>query len=220
MTEDELIDNYPRLYHMAAEGTWPLIREHGLLTTHQLVDSCDPDPATRERVLDRVRKKSITLKHPTNGHVVVRDQAPLREHFLRRVLTDMTVEDWLNVLNGRVFFWLHTERLHRLLHAQLYRKQAHDVLTVDTAELLRAHGDRARLSAINSGATLYPNATPRGSTTFMPIEDYEWTQARRRRPAEAVAELAVLDGVQDIANHVVRVERRRDHDVLELLYER
>jgi len=136
VTVDELVEKYPLLYHMAWKGTWPLIRDHGLLTTRQLVDMCDPQPDLRDAVLTRRRPSTITLAHPTHGHVVIRDQAPLREQFLLRSLTDMSMRAWLDVLNNRVFFWLHPDKLSILLGAQLYRKHAHDVLIVDTASLV------------------------------------------------------------------------------------
>lgn len=216
---DELIENYPHLYHMAWEGSWPLIRAEGLLTTRQLVDACDPDHDLRDAVLARPRPLSVTLRHPTRGAVTIRDQAPLRENILIEKLTDMTIPEWLDVLNGRVFFWLHPDKLSKLLGATRYRKKAHDVLVVETASLLRNHSERVRLSPVNSGATLYPNAPERGSGTFLRVHEYPWTDRRRRGLVDAIAELAVVDGVPDIADHVVRVERRREGELLEVLYE-
>ena len=35
-----LASMYPRLYHMAEEGSWPSIRRHGLLSTSALLDRC------------------------------------------------------------------------------------------------------------------------------------------------------------------------------------
>lgn len=219
MTPEELLFHYPRLYHMAAEGTWPSIRQRGLLSTRQLVDSCDTSQAVRYTVLASRRPDNVMLQHPDGTKIVVRDQAPLREVFLTRCLQDMTVQQWLDVLNGRVFFWLHPDKLAKLLNARRYRRHAHDVLTVDTASLLGAHAERIRLSAINSGATLYPNAPTRGSGTFQAIEGYPFAERRRTRPIyEAVVELAVIDGVADIEKHVIQVERRRGDEVLELLH--
>jgi hypothetical protein len=36
---EELIGNYPRLFHMAAAGSWPSIATHGLLPTRDIVAS-------------------------------------------------------------------------------------------------------------------------------------------------------------------------------------
>jgi hypothetical protein len=54
-----------------------------------------------------------------------------------------------------VFFWVSAERLDGFLN--VYRDVEHDVFTVNTASLARAHADNVRLSAINSGAALRPN---------------------------------------------------------------
>lgn len=125
-------------------------------------------------------------------------------------LTDMSPEQWLTILNDRVFFWLHPAKLDRLLGAKRYRDLEQDVLVVDTGSLLDAHEVNVRLSPMNSGATLYPNAPARGSDTFATIERYPYAQRRRGRPvSEAVTELAVIGGVHDVAKHVIRVERRR-----------
>jgi hypothetical protein len=212
---DRLVALYPRLYHMAHAGSWPAIRDHGLMTTAQLVDAYMPPPDVRTAILGSRRTRRVSLEHPDLGRVVIRDQSPLREHILATALTGMTVTEWLDVLNDRVFFWLHPDRLEQLLRARRYRDEAHDVLTVDTARLVSAYAERVRLSAINSGSTLYPNAPKRGSSTFLPIEAYPYEEIRRRRPVrDAIAEFAVVGGVPDIARYVVRVERRRQSEVL------
>lgn len=216
----ELVQRHPRLYHMAQAGSWGAIRDQGLLTTAQLVRTSSLPEDEAAALLVRRRSASVTIDHPRFGAVVIRDQGPLREQFLTSALTDMTVQQWLDQLNGRVFFWPREDKLLTLLKARRYRSSSHDVLTVDTASLVRAHGDRIRLCGINSGATLYPNATPRGSRTFLPIDQYDYEAARRRRGArEALVELAVLDGVPDIAVHVVRVERRQQDSVLQTLFD-
>jgi hypothetical protein len=140
--DDELIHHHPRLYHMAARGSWPSIRSLGLLPTRSIVDACDPGPAVREAVLGRRRTDSVTLTHPVHGEIVIRDQGPLREHILTTTLTDMTVRQWLDVLNDRVFFWPDERRLAELLRARRYRDSEHDVLVVDTATLVAAQRDR------------------------------------------------------------------------------
>jgi hypothetical protein len=82
---------------------------------------------------------------------------------------------WLGTLSERVFSWLHPQRLTQLLDARRNRGRPHDVLTVDTASLVGRYHDRIRLSAINSGATLFPghpragrSPSPRSRTTRTP----------------------------------------------------
>jgi hypothetical protein len=218
MDVDELISLYPRLYHMAEGGSWPSIQRHGLMTTSQIVDAYSPTPEARAAILEQRRPRNVVLDHTTLGQLVIRDQAPLREQFLVGSLSDLTVAQWLERLNNRVFFWLHPDKLSTLLGARRYRNLAHDVLTVDTASLIASHADQIRLSPINSGATLYPNAPKRGRDTFATIGAYRYDLYRRRGIKDAIAELAVINGVPDIVQHVVRVERRCRDKVLDVFY--
>lgn len=215
MHRDELIEHYPALFHMASAGSWPTIQTHGLWTTQQIVATSAG--AFEETALTDRRPRSITAEHPTLGRLTIRDQAPLRLQFLEGCLTDMSVAQWLDTLNDRVFFWLHPDKLDKLLGARLYRSSEQEVLVIDTKSLLDAHEARVRLSPINSGATLYPNATARGSDTFTTIEDYPYAERRRKKAVpEAVTELAIIDGVHDIRDHVIRVERRRGRELLDV----
>jgi hypothetical protein len=121
----------------------------------------------------------------------------------------MTLEQWLEVLNSRVFFWLNRDHLETLMGARAYRDRAHDVIEIDTALLLQRHGEIITLSPINSGNTMY-NPRPRGTQTFLPIADYPFEERRRARGLDnAIVELAVDHGVPDIVDIAVRVERRR-----------
>jgi hypothetical protein len=174
---EELVRNYPRLFHMAAAGAWPSIAAYGLLPMRDIVATSALTGA---------------------------------RHILEAVLVDMTVPECLATLNDRVYFWLHPKRLAALLRSRPNRSSEHDIMTVDTASLVAAHHHQIRLSAINSGATQWPSAPQRGPDTFRTIEQYPFTERRRNRPLDqAIAELAVIGGVPDIAAHVVDVQRER-----------
>ncbi len=221
MQIEQLVGGHPRLYHVAEAGSWLAIRELGLLTAAQLVAASDPPPEVRAAILDRPRTQSFQLTHPQLGPVVIRDQRPLRPDILSRKLVGLTVAQWLAILNDRVFFWLDQRRLDTLLNAQANRGRPHDVLTVDTASLVATYADRIALSPLNSGATLFPNAPPRGPDTFRAIGDYPYDAQRRQRGIRnAIAELAVIGGVPDLARHVIRVERRHGAEAPQMLYER
>jgi hypothetical protein len=158
MTVDELVDDYPRRHHMATGGAWPTIRQHGLLPTASVVATSGLTTSQQDRLLTLRRANSTTITHPVIGTVTIRDQAPLREQILGMALTDMTVGQWLNLLNDRVFFWLHPDGLRRLLNARRYRKGEQDVLEIDT-RLVVAYRDGIRLSPINC-AVVHPAAGP------------------------------------------------------------
>jgi hypothetical protein len=204
----ELIERYPRLFHLAEAGSTRAISAHGLLPAQEIVSTSGLDPGEQAAILSRPRPRALTIEHPLLGRVTLRDQTPLRAHILDKVLTDMTAQQWLSALNERVFLWLHPQRLDQLLGARRNRGRSHDVLVIDTASLVCAHDRRIRLSAVNSGSTLYPNAPERGTSTFQTIEDYPFAERlRRRTPQTAVVELAVSGGVRDIADHVTGTYR-------------
>jgi hypothetical protein len=218
MTPDELITNYPVLHHMAEHNSWPRIQELGLRTTAQLVEACNPDAAIRTAILNQRRPESYKLTHPVAGTITVRDQKPLMLHNLK--LTDVTVQGFLDLLNNRVFMWTTPERLARLLGARPYRKSVHDVLVFDTAHIVDAYGENIGLTSMNTGATIFPSAPPRGAESFMSIADYPFARRRRGRKLEdALVELCVTGGVDNVKDFVIRVERRKGADVIETVYE-
>lgn len=219
MHVDELIAYYPRLHHMAADGSWRSIQQHGLLSTEQLVDLFEvPDP-DRTRLLTQHRPECVTLTHPTHGRAIIRDQKPLQLSKLARLLDDATIPEWIQLLNQHVFFWLNPQRLEGLINARPYRFRPHIVLTLDTSTLVRAHADRIRLSRINSGATIYLTGR-RGFKTFQTISNYPHPRVRGSIPSTHVAELAVIGGVHDILQHTLLVQRRQGNTVLETIYRR
>lgn len=216
MRSEELIACYPRLYHMAQDGSWPLIQRLGLLSTAALVEAFGVEDPRREAIVAEHRPSSMTIRSTVYGDAVVRDQIPMRDSILDRVLGEvMTPADWYRLLNSFVFFWPTEARLLTLLSARAYRGRAHTVLVVDTARLLDHHGERVRLSPINSGSTLF-DARPRGRATFHTIDDYPFAEMRRRRGlASAIAEIAVGGGVSPIDPVLVAVTRRQQAEVLE-----
>ena len=204
MDVSELIERYPRLFHLAEAGSSRAISTHGLLPAREIVVTSALPPDEQTAILSRPRPRTLTIEHPLLRRATLRDQTPLRTHILEQVLIDMTAHQWLSALNERVFFWLHPQRMNQLRGARRNRGRPHDVLVIDTASLVAAHDRRIRLSAINSGATLYPNAPKRGTRTFQTVEDYPFAERlRRRTPQTAVVEIAVAGGVRDIADHLV-----------------
>src|SRR5262249_4776183 len=149
-------------------------------------------------------------KHPKYGSAVIRDQKPMHESALMKCLIGCTPKQWYEFLNRRVFFWLTEERVSTLLTARAYRKDTHIVIVVDTEALLRKHGNRALLSPINSGSTIY-RPVERGITSFQAPDSYPYdarVKARGRR--YAIAELAIEYSVPGFRDFVVRVERHRN----------
>ena len=122
---------------------------------------------------------------------------------------DLTVPEWLHEVNSKVFFWVSEDRLAGLLNS--YGDRHHDVLVLDTRALLATHGDQVLLTTMNTGAvSRFPSCPRRGRDSFMTVADFPYgerctTDSRRTR----VVEVAVDGGVRDVADLVLRVERRR-----------
>ena len=220
MRQADLVKYFPRLYHIAAAGSWPSIARHGLLSTSALLDLYGVVGDARRAVESARRPRSVVLEHPEHGRAVVSDNAPLRDEVLRAILVGVEPAEFYELINARTFFWPTTARLEKMLGGRLLRRHPHTVITVDTAELLARHAERVKLSPINSGAT-GRTAPERGRDTFLPIEDYPFDERRRTRsPKEALAEVTVDGGVPDVAELALRVERRAPDGTAEVLYER
>lgn len=219
ISADELIQIYPRLYHMAEPGSWPSIQKLGLLSTSALLDELGETGTKRKEIESIHRAKSLSIDHTHLGKITFRDQKPMNEKILRRVLDRMNPDEWYELLNGMVFFWVREERVMQLSRAKLYRDRTHCVLTVDTQELLRRHGDRVRLSPINSGSTIY-NARRRGAHTFLPLNEYPFAERKKLRGcANAIAELTVEYAVRDIRDFTTQVRNIRAGSVESVIYD-
>ena len=220
VTPDELAKVYPRLYHMAEIGSWESIRRHGLLSTSALLSLYEVQDQDRAAIESAHRPTSVRIEHPERGAAVVRDQIPMRAADLGRCLLDgLTPPQWFAILNSMVFFWVTEERLETLLGARAYRDKSHTVLVLETLSLVRDHAARVRLSPMNSGATL-PMAHPRGKATFLPLEEYPFNDRRRRARANAVVELAVMEGVHNVDTYVLEVWERKADEAGHLIWSR
>ncbi|MCG7985340.1 MAG: hypothetical protein JAY90_21670 [Candidatus Thiodiazotropha lotti] len=222
MKIDELIDNFPVFYHMAEDGSWNSIREHGLLSTTAILDLYEYNGEVRQKIETCHRPDSIEIHHDTYGNAVIRDQKPMSDSTLEKCLQDnLTPNDWYEMLNHKTFFWTSEDRLNRLLNARPYRNRPHDVLIIQSQELIRAYAHNIYLSPMNSGCTR-PFPHPRGRNTFSKIDEYPFTTRKRKAVGvwDAVVEVAIQGGVPDIAKYVLRVESRQGNDFIEEVWTR
>lgn len=209
MNKQDLVKRYPVLYHMAERGSWPSIRERGLLSTTASLDRAVVTAAERVELESRRRPTSIGIALQDGAALVLRDQKPMSDARLEQCLLDgITPRQWYEFINKKTFFWATQARLHTLLGA--YGEHEHDVLTVDTASLVEAHQDHMWLCHMNSGNTT-PWAHPRNYDIFKRIDAYPATL--RGLPVKEVAEVVVDYAVPDIARHVLGVCRMRGTEV-------
>lgn len=213
---DKLIERYPYVYHMADADTWMSIQRRGLLSATAALDTLGVAGALRVR-LESGHRPEMTSLHP--GHaddIVLRDQRPMPPDRLRHALPPaLTPEQWYELINSKVFFWVSPERLGRLLRS--YRNAQHDVLRVDTASLLANHADRTWLCHMNSGNT-WPIPHRRDVDIFKRIPDYPANSLGN--PIKEVVELVIDYAVPDIVNHVVDVRRMQGDEVLSIVWRR
>ncbi len=202
VTSAELAKHYPRLYHMADGASWASIQRHGLLSTSVLLDLFEVRPAERPPILAQQRTKSIAIKHSVHGSAVIRDQKPLNRAKLEGCLINCSFQQWLDMLNSRVFFWLCKERLQTLMCAGEYCDQKHVVLVLDTARLATDFQDHITLAPMNTGNTR-PFAHKRSLSTFSSMVDYPFEQRLKRGLYYTVVELAVEGGVANVMDYLV-----------------
>lgn len=220
MDAQEFAIQYPTVYHMADEAAWPSIQKYGLLSTSAIVDLYRPEPSLRAAILSDARRRCITLGSEELGVMTIRDQLPLK--FLDACLDEgVARQDFLDALNGRVFFWLTMKRLRRLLNARANRNRRHLVLHIDTAKLLKSYSALAELAPYNTGSAHVPNVPKRGPGVFLALDEYPFEEWRRKRgkSGEPVIELTIPHAVPDIVTFVRKVELRQVDDVLAVVFE-
>jgi|HubBroStandDraft_1064217.scaffolds.fasta_scaffold18148_5 hypothetical protein len=192
---------------MAEDGSWPSIRERGLLSTSELLTVYGYNNEGREAIESEWRRRSVVIRRDGLPDAVVRDQLVMPPEALQECLSPgLTPRDWYRLVNSKIFFWTSQIDLARFLSARSYRGSPHVVIEVDSAKLIERYVDRITLTPFNTGSTLhggdYSKARIRGRETFQRIADYNvaW-----------VKELVVEDGVPDVTQFVNSVKRCVSH---------
>ncbi len=200
---------------MAENGSWPSIRQHGLLSTTALLDLFEIEGPERIRIESEWRRNSIPIENPEYGTAVIRDQGPMPPHTLEPLLVGLTPVDWYELINRKSFFWVTRDRLNRFLNAAPYRSQVHDVITVDTRLMIERHYDHIILAPFNTGVSSFGPRYKRDINTFKRIEEF-----LREGHFSNVVELAVEYHVQDIADLAISVEKWRGTEFQRTVWQR
>ena len=178
-----------------------------LLSTTALLNLFEVTGNARHVIECQRRPKSVSIHNKKLGTATIRDQIPLREGNLKRVLhSNTSPTTFYKLLNNRTFFWVDKSRLIRLLNAKSYKNKPHDVLMIKTESLLKKYETEIELCRINSGSTIYPTGK-RGKSSFIKISEYPFKDYQKKYKKNALVELSVINGVSDIAKHVINVER-------------
>ncbi len=204
---------------MAEYGSWPNVYKYGLLSTSALLDLYKIKGEERRKIESLHRPECINIRKDGLPTSVVRDQKPMSDKALKKVLQDaLTPTDWYEILNSKVFFWSSKAKVIKLLNARAYRNRPHDVVSVNTAKLVAQYENQIVLCPYNSGSTIM-KPVKRGRDLFQPIKDYDfqrWKQKRGR--AQAVTEVCVEGGVKNISDIVIDVRQMHMDKVVKNLY--
>jgi len=195
---------------MAESGSWDSIQEHGLLSTSALLDLFEYTGEKRFEIESQWRPKSVPIIHPIHGKAIVRDQAPMSPDDLRGCLIGISVQEWYELINGKIFFWVSEYRRDKFLNAVNYRDKSHIVITLSTQDLLRAYLDDITLTDINTGFA-YHGGT-RGRHTFKTIDEFPNSQR--------VWEVAVEYAVRNISDFAIAIEERERDRLLKVIWKR
>lgn len=212
MKLETFVLHYPRLYHMAEEGTWPSIKKHGLLSTLATLDRYNITGLQRQALEETHRPSKVSVGKAGDS-IVLRDQIPMPPNRLEDALVDGTSPaQWYKLINSKVFMWAEEHRLFTLLNARAYKKLTHDVLTIDTASLVRDYADKIMLCRMNSGNT-FPMPHPRGVGDFMTIDAYP-AKPRTGGPVKRVVEVVTDYSIPNIKDYVTEVRSICGRDIL------
>ena len=194
----------PLLFHAAGYGAWASIAEHGLRTPNQL--------ASGHPGLSRVRDEPLDVPGPDGIEVRIRDQRALARADIAAHLDGISLAEWLEITNERVFLFASQNELTTMLAR--YQSQGQDVIVFDTAGLLAAASGRVEVTNVNSGAPVpWGNCACRSRATFMPLASYRGT------PGD-IHEVTVVGGLDAVGGLVTRVVRHHPDRSTEVLVAR
>jgi hypothetical protein len=204
-------DDWPlpaQAFHIADAENWDSIQRTGLHSTTALI-AREGLGAGEARPFATYRDKGMRL--PSGA--VIRDQCPMPPPALMRCLdAGLTPQDWYDLVNAKVFFWLQPERFAR--HLAACRAGSQIAVVVDLRKLLRRYGRSAFLTPFNVGNARRRPAS-RGHRTFVPLDQWlerRWETeapdgARARARNHPPAELAIEGSVPDLMEFVVEAWR-------------
>lgn len=205
MHDSQLLPRY--IYHLAEAANWSSIQQYGLLSASALLRLYGLQEDEHKEFERQQRTNLLALR----DGIIIRDQLPMSPEALKRCLHEMTPNEWYELLNQKIFFWIEVERLERMLKANRRRPQL--VMTIDTTRLLERYAKQVTLTPFNTGNARRQPAY-RGRSSFVPYPiwcETRWTseaeglgtrlRPRHHRPVE----LTIDHAVPDVLDFVVKV---------------
>ncbi len=123
----------------------------------------------------------------------------------------LTPEDWYELLNAKVFFWVDPERLDR--QRRVCGAAPQIALIIDAERLLARYAGTACVTPINTGNAMRAAAW-RGPSTFVPYRQWQtdaWSseagfggriRPASHRPAEVTIDAAVPDIMEFVTTRI------------------
>jgi hypothetical protein len=173
---------FPSIFHVTFASNLPSIQAHGLLSAAALADLYSFSEEERDACLLRRRLCTQDL----HG-IAIRDQLPAPESRMKTCLVNITIPEWLQLLNSKIFFFVSKQKAQRFLDT--YDAFPNILFEVDTAALLQSHAAQASLTRIHPGSFLY-NPRPRGRDSFIPLATFHY-ENKRNTPAELILDTPV-----------------------------
>ena len=182
-------------------GAWDHISQHGFRTAEQLILAADLDDDARQVLLNEPRRDHVELK--VDGHtVMLRDQGALfaRKNWTTLLGDDLTVADWVQMLNRRIYLFASTEPMNKMLDKYLPLDGAQDVITLSPGRVLDAA--RGKIEMASRGVASVSKTGPQKSrTSFVSM----WES-----PDRVPTEVTIVDGLTDISVVVYAVRHHKD----------
>ncbi|MGB3870864.1 MAG: hypothetical protein WA937_15520 [Flavobacteriales bacterium] len=189
MFNQQFAKRNPFLYHLTASTNAPqIVRSGTLLSTASIARLAIQDAGQRKSFVQERRPEHVVLSGNGSSYSI-RDQRPISMTVLDRSLTPgLRAGDFIELLNGRVFFWPTINRLRR--HYDRYTLESPVILRVKSTALIELN-PHVQLARLNTGATrCHPkyggNAPTRGKGTFIPPDELDYSMA-------AIAEVTFPD---------------------------
>lgn len=186
MTLEYFVKKYPRLYRAAEVSARAGILRYGLLPAAEAARRAGV------KLPDGPRKAQLPIELPDGTQVNLTDNIPLNYKNLQSCLDDdLSPEEWVTMLNERVFFWPFRELGEANFQQRLNLGYESEWQVYDSRALLEPVWDRAEIAPINTG---YAKRKParRGKSTFARLKDLDFEDWRRARG------MAQLDKIKEV----------------------
>lgn len=192
------------VYHVAEACNWAAIKETGLFSATALICQSGYSDAVAREMSSTYRPCNVVLP---NG-VLIRDQRPMPPHLLEKCLIGMVPEAWYRLVNSKIYFWFHPDRVQRHLNALSARPQI--ILKVSFPDLMQTYAQQSAVTPFNVG-NARRRAAKRGPSSFVNYQawlrtgwlgDIDSFQNCARPRHHPPAELAVDCAIPDIMSFV------------------